>query len=135
MDGKFLTKKERKMNKVTLLALGCFSLGIVSASGETTAQKAAAKEFAKYNQTGEYKKCISNRLIDKTVIGDDTKIIFEMKNNKFMLNTLKSECRNLNLDRKFNFSVNGGKVCGKDVISTRVAACMLSDFEILEEKS
>lgn len=121
------------MNKVILLALGCFSVGIVGASAETTAQKAAAKEFSKYSQTGEFTKCISNRLIDKTVIVDDTKIIFEMKNNKFMLNTLKSECKNLNLDRKFNFAVNGGKVCGKDVISTRVAACMLSDFEVLEK--
>lgn len=124
------------MKKILILSLGCLAVGITSAMAyETIAQKAANKEFAKYNQTGEFEKCIRNNQIKKTVVVDDTKIIFEMKNNKFMLNTLNKGCDSLAFDRSFNYGVSNNRICKKDIIQTKRATCLLSEFEILEEKS
>lgn len=124
------------MKKILILSLGCLAVGMASATAyETMAQKAANKEFAKYNQTGEFEKCINNNKIKKTVVVDDSKIIFEMKNNKFMLNTLNKECNSLAFERSFNYGVSNNKLCKKDVIQTRHATCLLSEFEVLEEKS
>ena len=64
------------MKKILLLTLGYLSiLSMVSvASAESTAQKAANREFAKYNQTGDFEKCIKRNTVRKMVVIDDTKI-------------------------------------------------------------
>lgn len=123
------------MKKTVIIALGCLAIGTSAMAYETIAQKAANKEFAKYNQTGIFEKCIKHNMIKKTVVIDDTKIIFEMKNKKFVMNTLKSKCNGLAFDRSFNFGVSNNRICEKEVIQTRRDVCMLSKFEILEEKS
>ncbi|MDG1995864.1 MAG: hypothetical protein P8J14_05175 [Emcibacteraceae bacterium] len=123
------------MKKIVIMTLGCLAISTSAMAYETAAQKAANKEFAKYNQTGTFEKCIKHNLIDKTVVIDDTKIIFEMKNNKFVMNTFKNKCSGLALKRSFNFGVTGNRICEKEVIQTHRDICMLSKFEILEEKS
>lgn len=122
------------MKKILIVILGCLSIGSV-ASAQTIAQKAADKEFAKYNQTGQFEKCIHHNNVKKMVVIDDTKILFKLRNNKFALNTLNSQCRGLAMFRQFTFGVNTNRICGTDVIQTRRDICQLSDFEILEEKS
>ena len=107
--------------------------GATAFAFESMEQK-TAKEMAKYNQTGEFENCISYSLINKTTILDDTKILFELKNNKYLLNTMNSECKNLYFEKQFTMSPNGNKICAKDVIATPRATCLLGSFEVLEKK-
>ena len=95
----------------------------------------AAKELAKYNQTGEFEKCISYRDIKRTKVLGDDKILFEMKHNKFLLNTMSTSCNRLGVDRQFVFQNGNAKICARDIVSTARGGCNLSEFEILEEKS
>lgn len=127
------------MKKILLLTIGLLSMvsttfaqtGVV-----TGAQKGVNKEMAKYNQTGEFQKCIKNNTIRRMIVVDDTKILFKLKGNKAVLNTLDKKCTGLAMYRQFGLNVQNNRVCNTDVITTRQnAICNLSDFEILEEKS
>ncbi len=123
------------MKKMLLLSVVFVTAwgGVAAFAFESMEQK-AAKEMAKYNQTGEFERCISYSLIDKTTILDDTRILFELKNNRYLLNTMNSECKSLYFEKKFNMTPNGNKLCAKDMISTPRATCLLGSFEILEKK-
>jgi len=132
---KDIEQRISKMKKILLLALGFLSLVSV-ASAQTTAQKAVDKQLAKYNQTGEFKKCIRNNTIRRMIVVDDTKILFKLKGNKAVLNTLDKKCTGLAMFRQFSFGVQNNRICDTDVITTRQnAICNLSEFEVLEEKS
>ena len=72
------------MKKILLIALGYLSIGTV-ASAQTIAQKAADKEFAKYNQTGEFERCVYRNNVKKMFVIDDTKILLKLRGNKFLL--------------------------------------------------
>lgn len=122
------------MKKILIVILGCLSIGTV-ASAQTIAQKAADKEFAKYNQTGEFERCVQRNDVKKMVVIDDTKILFKLRGNKFVLNTLDNQCMGLAMFRQFTFGVNTNRMCDSDVIQTRRDICALSKFEVLEEKS
>lgn len=124
------------MSKNILSIFFIFTLGGASVlAQETTAEKAALEKFSKYEQTGESTRCINYNMIERSTIVDDTKIMFELKGNKTVLNTLNNECRNLSFDRQFTLNPNSNKVCAKDMISTRRGPCSLGQFETLEEKS
>ncbi len=124
------------MKKVTITALCIAALGGASAFAQnTTAEKAAMEEFAKYTQTGEFTKCINHNRIKKTTIVDDQKIMFEMRNNTVLLSTLARACSNLGFYRQFNYVASGNKICSKDMISTVRGSCSLGKFETLEKKS
>jgi len=124
------------MRKIFISLICCIGLGFAfNAIAETDAER-GAKELAKYNQTGEFKKCISYSLIKNTKVVDDNRIIFEMKHRKYMLNTLRSECRRLAYINNFAIAPFGNRVCGSDtinVIANGGPACMLGEFEILEK--
>lgn len=130
-----LNRKETVMKKMLLSVVFVIACGSVGAFAYESMEQKTAKEMAKYNQTGEFEQCIRYNMIDKTTILDDTKIIFELKNDKHLLNTMNSECRSLYFEKQFSMPSSGNKICAKDVISTRRATCMLGKFEVLEEKS
>jgi len=123
------------MKKMFLPVVFAIAWGGSGALAYETKEEKTAKEMAKYNQTGEYEKCIRYNMIDKTTILDDTKIIFELKNNKNLLNTMNSECTSLYFEKQFSMPSSGNKICAKDLISTRRDTCMLGAFEVLEDKS
>lgn len=123
------------MKKLLLSVVFVTVWGGAAAFAYETMEQKAAKEMAKYNQTGETEKCIRYNMIKKTTILDDTKILFELKNNKYLLNTMNSECKSLYFEKQFSMSPSGNRVCTKDVISTPRATCLLGSFEVLEEKS
>ena len=78
------------MNKILLTIVGVLAWASAGASAaDTTAMKAAKEELAKFNQTGQFERCISQNAIKNATIIDDTKIMFELRNNKYVLNTLK----------------------------------------------
>lgn len=124
------------MSKIFLSTLCIVTLGGASALAQSsTAEKAALEKFAKYEQTGEFSKCINQNMIKKTTIVDDSRIMFELKGNKTVLSTLNNQCHNLSFDRQFAYSSSGNKICAKDVISTKRGPCGLGQFETLEDKS
>ncbi len=123
------------MNKVIIAAICITVLGGVSALAQsTTAERAAQERFAEYEQTGEFQQCIIHRMIKRTTIVDDSKIMFELKGGEVLLNTLSNDCTNLSFERKFNYATTNSRLCAKDVISTRYGNCILGKFELLEEK-
>lgn len=123
------------MKKILLLTLGCLSI-VSAAFAQTGAQKAVDRELAKYTQTGEFQNCIRNNTIRRMIVVDDTKILFKLKGNKAVLNTLDKKCTGLAIFRQFGLNIQNNRVCNTDVITTRQnAICNLSKFEILEEKS
>lgn len=134
--------KGQIMRKIFISLVCCVGLGITfSAFAETDAER-GAKELAKYNQTGEFKKCINFSLIKNTKVIDDNRIVFEMKHRKYMLNTLKSECRKLAYNNNFAIAPMSNRVCGSDMINVVSslsggaggAACLLGEFEVLEKR-
>ena len=86
-------------------------------------------------KTGEFEKCISYKDIKRTKVLGDDKILFEMKRNKFLLNTMSTSCTRLGVDRQFVFQHGNAKICARDIVSTARGGCNLSEFEILDEKS
>ncbi len=128
------------MRKILLTALFFCGLGIVSVALAETTTERGAKELAKYEQTGEFERCISNNQIKSTKVLDDGRILFKLKHNKYMLNTMKSECPRLAFNNNFAYGVGGAsQLCGSDIISvvnytTVGASCVLSEFEVLERK-
>ena len=122
------------MNKLLLSVVVFCTWGAAGAMAFESMEERAAKEMAKYTQTGEFEKCVSYNMIKKTVILDDSNILFELKNDKYMLNTMKSECKKLAFEKQFSYAVSNNKICGKDIISTRRGTCSLSSFEILDKK-
>lgn len=124
------------MKKLMILLLGCVPFMTSAMAQETIAQRAAKKEMAKYNQTGEFEKCIYRNQIRKTVIIDDSNILFQMRGKKYMLNTIPKGCNGLEFERQFAMPVRNNRLCEKDFITTfRGATCMLSQFEVLDKKS
>ena len=123
------------MKKMLLSVVFLTAWGGAGAFAFESMEEKAAKEMAKYNQTGEFEQCIRYNSINKTTILDDTKIIFELKNNKQMLNTMNSQCKSLYFEKHFSMTPSGNRLCAKDVIATPRATCMLGSFELLEEKS
>ncbi|MBT5074011.1 MAG: hypothetical protein HOJ34_04190 [Kordiimonadaceae bacterium] len=123
------------MKSVILSALLCVSFSATAALAYDPVGDRAAEELAKYNQTGEFEKCISYKDIKRTKVLGDDKILFEMKRNKFLLNTMSTSCTRLGVDRQFVFQHGNAKICARDIVSTARGGCNLSEFEILDEKS
>ena len=99
------------MNKILLTIVGVLAWASAGASAaDTTAMKAAKEELAKFNQTGQFERCISQNAIKNATIVDDTKIMFELRNNKYVLNTLKAECTRLGIDRQFVYPSGRSKI-------------------------
>lgn len=123
------------MKRIILSTICCLSLTATAALAYDPVGDRAAKELAKYNPTGEFEKCISYRDIKRTKVLGDDKILFEMKNNKFLLNTMTTTCTRLGVDRQFVFQRNNAKICARDIISTSRGGCNLGEFEKLDELS
>lgn len=128
------------MLKSILLSVCCIAVSTsVALSYESNAER-AAKELAKYEQTGEFKQCINNNYIKRTKVLDDTRILFEMNNDKFYLNTMDHKCPHLGFNKSFSYKVRVGKVCNNDMINVVEIAelgptCVLNKFEVLEERT
>lgn len=128
--------KGKMMNKIILSTLCIAILGGTSALAQDRTSVAAAKEkLAKFNQTGQFENCISQNAIKNATIIDDTMIMFELRNNKHVLNTLDGQCRRLGFNRQFGYPSGRSKICSNDFITTSRGPCGLGQFEVLEEKS
>ncbi|HPF46937.1 MAG: hypothetical protein KDF58_09130 [Alphaproteobacteria bacterium] len=103
-------------------------------AGEITAIEAAKEKLNKYSPTGEFEKCINQSEIKNATIIDDTRILFELRNNKTYLNTLDGVCSRLGTNRQFSYPPSRGKICSTDFITTERGPCGLGEFELLNEK-
>lgn len=124
------------MNKIVVGTFLIATLGGASAFAQgTTAERVALEKFSKYEQTGEFTRCINHNMIKNATIVDDSRIMFELKGKKTVLSTLRGECHRLGFNRQFGYASSGNKLCGQDMITTRRGSCILGEFETLEKKS
>ena len=117
-----------------LLSICALAVSVSSGfAAETISQRAAAKEMAKYTKTDQFEQCIRNQDIKNTVVIDDYNIIFEMKNNKYLLNTFNSKCGRLAFDKQFSFAYSNNKLCKSNFVETTQESCILSEFQVLNK--
>jgi hypothetical protein len=128
-----------KMMKILISALGIFNLTLSVAFSFVSKEERFAKEMAKYSKTNTFESCISPQQIKRTNVLDDNHILFEMRGNKYLLNTLDHKCSRLGFERSISYTVRGGRLCNTDTVSVfdnslgPISSCFLGKFEILEK--
>lgn len=129
----------------TCAALGCFAVTGVTADDEKSVEEAKEptkleKAMAKYEKTGETKRCISPAYIRDSNVVDDNHIIFRWSSKKAYLNTLKRKCHSLDFHESIAYTVRGGQICRGDIFrvinGTNMggSVCSFGDFEVLKRK-
>ncbi len=98
------------------------------------------KAMAKYERTGEMKRCISPIRLRHTNVLDDNHIIFEVSGKKAYLNKLSHRCHSLGFHRAFTYEVRGNRICKRDrlsVLDTTMPmvgpSCFLGEFEEIKK--
>ncbi|WP_417318489.1 hypothetical protein [Emcibacter sp.] len=120
--------------------LAGFSAHAQDGSKKADTEVAEPEELAKYERTGEIKRCVSVSFIDHTQVLDDWHIIFHMKGKKIYLNKLPRRCHRLGFERSFAYKVSVNQLCNVDMITVFDNSgipgprCGLGDFEELKKK-
>ena len=125
------------MFKVILFIASIFVIATVSVFADTQSER-FAKEMAKYKQTNVFENCVQHNRIKRTNVLDDNHILFEMRNNKYFLNTLDHKCSRLGFERSIAYTVRTSKLCSYDIVSVfdpigMGPGCFLGKFEVLEK--
>lgn len=98
------------------------------------------KVMAKYERTGETKRCVNPTRLSESRILDDTHILFRVSPNKAYLNTLPRKCRSLKFNQAISYTVRGSQLCSRDffrVIDSNMipgASCSFGEFEKVVKK-
>ena len=127
------------MMKILISAVGIFALTVSVAFSFVSKEERFAKEMAKYTQTNTFENCIRPHQIKRTNVLDDNHILFEMRGNQYLLNTLDHKCSRLGFERSISYTVRGGRLCNTDIVSVfdatmgPMSSCFLGKFEILEK--
>ncbi|MFC7050859.1 DUF6491 family protein [Emcibacter nanhaiensis] len=129
---------------ILALVLAMGSIAGVAAAAEDGAEKPAAEEpeaLAKYERTGDVRKCVPISFIDHTQVLDDQHILFHMKGKKIYLNKLPRRCPRLGFEKSFAYKVSINQLCNVDIITVfdntsgiPGPSCGLGDFEEVKKK-
>ena len=131
------------MNTRTVLALAVAS-SIAGLSTFATAEQEATlpKELAKYEMTGETRRCIRTVNISRSDPLDDRHILFKLRNGNLYLNRLGKGCGGLKFNDSYSFDNRLAELCQNELISVidtfnngALGSCGLGKFEKLELKS
>ncbi len=99
------------------------------------------KVMAKYERSGETKRCVSPARLKESQILDNTHILFRVSPKRAYLNKLPRECRALKFDDAISYTVRGGQLCANDtfrVLDMTLrpgASCSFGEFEKIEKKT
>lgn len=125
------------------LCLSAAALMVVA--GGLGAEEAKVSKFdkvmAKYERTGETKRCVSPHRLKGSRILDDTHILFEVSPKRAYLNTLPRQCRSLKFNQGITYTVRGGQLCFNDMFQVfdstlrPWASCSFGKFEEVQMKS
>jgi len=134
---------------VMLSAVGMVTAGALADDGDIVGNGVSAesaeptkldKALAKFNRTGEMKKCLIPHRIRRTKVVDDDHIIFEITSREQYLNTLPRTCRSLDFHQSIIYTVRGGSLCSTDTFrvldqpSFSGTVCQFGKFEKLVRK-
>jgi hypothetical protein len=98
------------------------------------------KALAKFDRTGETKKCVNPGRIRNMRVVDDNHIIFELPGRTYYLNNLPRRCRSLGFHESIMYKVRGGSLCERELFqvldgsSIPGAHCSFGKFEKLVKK-
>jgi hypothetical protein len=85
-------------------------------SGLVCAAFVAADEEDSYVEDG-FSRCVNIGLILRTKVVDDSHVIFVMRNDELLLNTLRSRCSGLARRGSFTYKINSRSLCELDRIA------------------
>lgn len=136
----------RKVAKSAAMASAVISaaIGVVAATAsadKSDEQAELDKALARYERTGEMKRCISQSQIRSTRAVDDKHIIIEMVGKTSYLSTLERSCHSLKFHNAIAYRVHGASLCKNDrfrvLDGSRVAGptCGFGEFEKLTRKT
>ena len=130
------------MNKTTILSIALAS-SLFGLAGATSADQEAAlpKELAKYDITGETRKCVRTVNISRSDPLDDRHMIFKLRNGDVYLNRLGKGCGGLRFNKTYSYDNRIAELCQNEIISVvdtftpgTLGSCGLGKFEKLEPK-
>ena len=77
--------------------------------------------FADGNEDSDYEdeheRCVNIGLILRTKVVDDANVVFFMRNDEMLLNTLRNRCRGLARRGSFTYNINSRSLCELDRIT------------------
>ena len=122
----------------TLAAVGCAT---AKPSDPQMTEKAAAK-LAKFDVTGETKRCIGSNLIRSIDALDDWHFLVTTTSGDYYLNKVSGRCSGAgSLSNRLQYSTTTGQLCRNEFIEVvenssgfSLGSCSLGDFEALEKK-
>jgi hypothetical protein len=128
---------------VAVLALGLSSFAYADDNGEkkqTRAEKKWSKVEARYQPTGETKRCVPLRHLRESRILDAQTIFFRSVGKKAYVNRLPRKCPRLVAEERFSYSTTIGQLCNTEIITvidsmgSSWGGCGLGDFEVWQRK-
>ncbi len=131
------------MKKTSALALA-LSFCLVGFTGTAISEETTAelpKQLAKYNLTGETRKCVRTVNISSSRPLDDRHMLFRMRNGDMYLNRLGRGCIGLKSNGSYSYDNRIAELCNNEIISVidtfnpaSLGSCGLGNFEKLEPK-
>ena len=131
------------MNKRTVLTIALAG-AVIGLSSPTIAdqQDTLPKELAKYDVTGETRRCVKTVNISRSDPLDDRHILFKLRNGDLYLNRLGKGCGGLRFNKTYSFDNRLSQLCQNELISVvdtftsgTLGSCGLGTFEKLELKT
>jgi len=118
---------------------------LLVASGGLGAEEVKETKFdkvmAKYERSGETKRCVNPSRLGESQILDDTHILFRLSPKKAYLNTLPRKCQSLKFYQAITYTVRGGQLCASDMFQVLDQnlrpgmSCSLGKFEKIKKIS
>lgn len=146
-SGAHLCQLNRGVEGKIMIGKLCLSAAavMVAAGGlgadDTGKESKFDKVMAKYERTGETRRCVSPHRLKGSRILDDTHILFEVSPKRAYLNTLPRQCRSLKFNQGITYTVRGGQLCFNDMFQVfdsnlrPWASCSFGKFEEVHKKS
>ncbi len=114
----------------------------LSAASSADEDVALPKELAKYEITGETRRCVKTVNISRSDPLDDRHILFKLRNGDLYLNRLGKGCGGLRFNDAYSFDNRLSELCQNEIISVldtfnsgTLGSCGLGKFEKLELKN
>lgn len=112
-----------------------------SLGAEEEKQTKFDKVMAKYERTGETKRCVNPSRLNESRVLDEGHILFRVSPKTAYLNTLPRQCRSLKFYQAIAYTVRGSQICANDffrVIDRMMvpgASCSFGEFEKVVKKT
>lgn len=129
-----------KLAAIVAVSIGSLQHQVAVADEQEAEPSKLEKALAKFERTGEKRRCLTHSRIRYTRVVDDNNIIFEITPSSYYLNTLPRRCNSLGFHEAIKLTVRGGTVCARETFEvldnsvTMGHLCSFGEFEKLTKK-